>query len=169
MDFLRGESFWSLSYPVLLQPESQASLGQGADPQGGWAVRASWRLNLDRSRQVGLLRIGSLGKLRHVNLWVSWTGRSPSRLRCGNLLRIRSSGRLRHFGLLRIGSQSRQVMLTSWVPWTGGSPSRLRHDNLPRTRSLGRSRQVSLLGSLSWSWASPRPPVWPVLGRTEGL
>ena len=35
VDFLRGESFCSLPYPVLLQPESQASLGQGADPQAG--------------------------------------------------------------------------------------------------------------------------------------
>ena len=35
VDFLRGESFWSLSYPVLLQPESQASLSQDAHPQAG--------------------------------------------------------------------------------------------------------------------------------------
>ena len=33
VDFFRGESLWSLSYPVLLPPESQASRGQGADPQ----------------------------------------------------------------------------------------------------------------------------------------
>ena len=32
VDFLRGESFWSLSYSVLLQPESRVSPGQGADP-----------------------------------------------------------------------------------------------------------------------------------------
>ena len=42
VDFLRGESFWSLSYSVLLQPESQ---GQSADPQAGWGVTASWRSN----------------------------------------------------------------------------------------------------------------------------
>ena len=35
VDFFRGESFWSLSYPVLFLPESQASRGQGADPQAG--------------------------------------------------------------------------------------------------------------------------------------
>ena len=35
ISIFRGESFWSLSYPVLLQPESQASPGQGADPQAG--------------------------------------------------------------------------------------------------------------------------------------
>ena len=42
-----GESlFEALSYPVLLQPESQASPGQGSDPQAGWGVTASWRSNL---------------------------------------------------------------------------------------------------------------------------
>ena len=41
VDFLRGESVWSVSYPVLLQPESQASLGQGADAQAGLGVTAS--------------------------------------------------------------------------------------------------------------------------------
>ena len=35
VDFLRGESFLDLFYPILLQPGSQASLGQGADPQAG--------------------------------------------------------------------------------------------------------------------------------------
>ena len=45
VDFLRGGSFWDLSYPVLLQPKSQASLGQGADPQASWGVTVSWRSN----------------------------------------------------------------------------------------------------------------------------
>ena len=44
-DFLRCESFWSLSYPVLLHPDIQESLGQGADPQAGWGVTVSWRSN----------------------------------------------------------------------------------------------------------------------------
>ena len=44
-DFLRGEAFWSLSYPVLLQPENQLSLGQSADPQPSWGMTASWRSN----------------------------------------------------------------------------------------------------------------------------
>ena len=64
VDFLKGESFWSLSYPVLLQPESQASLDQGADPQAGWGVTASWR----SIKCPGRLRIGSLGKSRHIEL-----------------------------------------------------------------------------------------------------
>ena len=38
-----GESFWSLSYPILLKPESQASPGQGIDLQAGWDMTASWR------------------------------------------------------------------------------------------------------------------------------
>ena len=43
VDFLMGESFWSLSYPILLKPESQASPGQGIDLQAGWDMTASWR------------------------------------------------------------------------------------------------------------------------------
>ena len=35
VDFLRDESFLRLSYPVLLQPESQVFLGQGEDSQAG--------------------------------------------------------------------------------------------------------------------------------------
>ena len=97
VDFLRGESFWSLSYPVLLQPESQESPGQDADPQAGWS------------------------------------------------------------------------MTTSWDPWAGRSLSRMMHHNFLRTRSLGRLRQVNFLGPPDWSWASPRPPTWPVLGRIKGL
>ena len=31
----------SSSYPELLQPESQASPGQGADPQADWGMTAS--------------------------------------------------------------------------------------------------------------------------------
>ena len=33
VDFLRGESFLDLFYPILLQPGSQASLVQNVDPQ----------------------------------------------------------------------------------------------------------------------------------------
>ena len=47
VDFLRGESFWSLSYPVLLQPESQVSRfrvhiprqAEAWQPQGDWIPR----------------------------------------------------------------------------------------------------------------------------------
>ena len=45
-----GESFWSLSYPGPLQPESQVSPGQGAYPQAGWGLTASWRSNLQAGR-----------------------------------------------------------------------------------------------------------------------
>ena len=55
------------------------------------------------------------------------------------------------------------------TPGTSGSPSRSRPDNISRTRSLGRSRCDDLLGPPDWSWASPRSPVWPVLGRIRGL
>ena len=33
---------------------------------------------------------------------------------------------------------------------------------------IGRSRQVDLLGPPGWSWASPRSPVWLMLGRIKG-
>ena len=125
VDFLRGESFWSLSHPVLLQPDSQTSLGQGADPQAGWGMTDSWRSNPRAG--WGVMASRELG---------SWAGRGVT---------------------------------ISWDPWTGGSPSRLRRDNLSRARSLGRSRQVDLLGPPDWSWASPRSPAWPLLGRINGL
>ena len=123
VDFLRGESFLSLSYPVLLQSESQAFPDEGGNPQASWGMTASWRSN----PQAGQGRLAS---------WESgpWAGQS---------------------------------MLTSWDPWIGGSLSRLSHDNLSRTISLGGSRQVNLLGPLDCSWATPRSPAWPVMGRIQ--
>ena len=70
VDFLRDESFWSLSYPVLLQPESQVSLVQDADPQAGWGVTASWRLNPQAGQGMS-------------TFWDSWTGVGyPQGLHC---------------------------------------------------------------------------------------
>ena len=64
VDFLRTESFWNLSYPVLLQPESRASPGQGANPQAGWGMSTSWRSN-PRARQ-GMSASQELGP------WAGW-------------------------------------------------------------------------------------------------
>ena len=67
VDFLRGESFWSLSYSVLFQPRARHLL----------VSRQIARLKCDslleteslgRSKQVSFLRIGSLGRSRHVYL-----------------------------------------------------------------------------------------------------
>ena len=80
---LSGESFLSLSYPVLLQPDSQVSPGEGADPQVGSGMTASWRSNPQAGRVIS-------------TSWDPWTGGSPSRLRHDNLPRTRSLGRLRH-------------------------------------------------------------------------
>ena len=123
--FLRGESVWSLSYPVLLQSESQESPGQSEDPedpQTGWSVTASWRQNPQAGRGGHLPENWVPGQVKACRL--SGTSRPLSRLRCDNLSRTRSLGRLRHVELLG--------------PWAGGSLSRLRHDNLPGISSLGR-------------------------------
>ena len=64
--FLKGESFWSISYPVLLQPESRESPGQGADPQAGRGMSTFWN---------------------------PCPGRSLSKLKCDNLQRTRTQGR----------------------------------------------------------------------------
>ena len=112
VDFLRGESFWDLSYPVLLQPESQASLVQDADPQAGWGVTASWRLNHWAGR--GRLAFWELGPWagRGMSIsWDPWTGRSLSRLRHDNLLRTRFLGR------------SRQADLLGPLDWSWSSPT----------------------------------------------
>ena len=44
VDFIKGESFWSLSYPILLQPESQESPGHSADPRQAeaWQPPGDW-------------------------------------------------------------------------------------------------------------------------------
>ena len=112
VDLLRGESFWSLSYPGPLQPESQASPGQGADPQAGWGVTASWRSNLQAGR--GRLASQELGLWTGWGMstsWDPWTGRSLSRLRHDNLPRTRFIGR------------SRQVNLLGPPDWSWVSPS----------------------------------------------
>ena len=53
VNFLRGESFWSLYYPVLLQPESRC-------PQV--------KVEILRLRHDNLLEVKSPGKLRHISL-----------------------------------------------------------------------------------------------------
>ena len=76
--------FWSLSYPVLLQPESWEFLGQGADPQAGWGVTASWRLNPpDRSRQVGLLGLLDWWIPEQVEAWQLSGDRIPRQVKAG--------------------------------------------------------------------------------------
>jgi len=95
--------------------------------------------------------------------------RYPGKLRRDSLLEIKSQAGWGRSASWELSPWAGRGVMTSWDPWTGGSPSRLRHDNFLRTRSLGRSRQVDLLGPLDWSWASPRSPVWPVLGRIKGL
>ena len=115
LDILRGESFWSLSYPVLLQPESWASLGQDADPQAGWGVIASWRLNPWAGCMSASWELGPWAGRGVMTSWDPWTGGSPSRLRHDNLSRTRSLGTSRR--------------LTSWDPQTGvGCPQDLQRD-----------------------------------------
>ena len=109
VDFLRGKSFWNLSYSVLLQPESR---GQGADPQEGWGVTASWRSNPWAGR--GMLASWELGPWASRGMstsWDPWTGGSLSRLRPDNILRNRSLGR------------SRQVDFLGPLDWSWASPS----------------------------------------------
>ena len=77
VDFLRGESYWSLSYPVLLQPKSGASPGQGADPQAGWGVIASWRSNPQTGRGISASReLGPWAGQGMSTSWILWTGGS---------------------------------------------------------------------------------------------
>ena len=105
VDFLRGESFWNVSYQVLLQPESQASPGQGADPQTGWDMTASWRSNPQAGRGMSASqKLGPWAGRDMSTSWNPWIGRSLSRLRCDNLPGTRSLGRLRQINLL--GSQA---------------------------------------------------------------
>ena len=80
MDFLRGESFWSLSYQVLWQPDSQVSLCRGAEPQAGWGMTALWRPNHWAGWDSWLWRIGSLGRLRHVDLLGSLDWHIPNQV-----------------------------------------------------------------------------------------
>ena len=72
---------------MLILPSTVATSEPGI-PRSG--CRSPGRLRHDRllevesqgrSRQVGLLRFGSLGRLRNVNSWEPWTGGSQSRLR----------------------------------------------------------------------------------------
>ena len=81
MDFLRGESFRSLSYPVLLQPESQAFPGSGCRSPG--RLKHDSLLEIEspgRLRQVNLPRIGSLGRSRCVDLLGSLDWRIPKQI-----------------------------------------------------------------------------------------
>ena len=101
VDFLRGESFWNVSYPVLLQPESLASLGQGADPQASWGMTASWRVNPWAGQ--GMSASQELDPWEGRGMlpsWGPWTGECPSRMRHDNLSRTRSLGRWRQDDLL---------------------------------------------------------------------
>ena len=127
VDFLRGESFWILSYPVLLQPESNLRCPQ---------------VRVQIPRQAEAWQPAGDRIPKQVEVWWPPKNWVPGQVK---------------------------VWMTSWDPWTGRSPSRLRCDNLSMTRSLDRSRQVDLLGPRDWSWASPRSPPWPVLGRIKGL
>ena len=96
-----GESFWNLSYPILLQPESQVSLGQDADPQASWGVTASWRSNSQAGQGRSASReLGPWASRGMSTFWDPWTGGSLSRLRHDNLLRTRFLGRLRQVNLL---------------------------------------------------------------------
>ena len=101
VDFLRGESFWSLYYPVLLQTESRASLSQGEDPKAGCGAITSWNSNPLAGR--GMLTSQELGPWEDQAmsiLWDPWSGRSPSRLRNDKLPRTRSLNRSRQLDLL---------------------------------------------------------------------
>ena len=100
-DFLRGESFWSLFYPVLL-PTWEPGIPRSWCRSPG-RVRHDSLLEIEspgRSRQVGLPRIGSPGRLRHVDFLDPWTGGSLSRLRHDSLLRTRFLGRSKQVDLL---------------------------------------------------------------------
>ena len=101
VDFLRDESFWSLLYPVLLQPESQVSLDQVAYPQAGWDVTASWRANPRAGQgRSASQELGSWAGWGMFTSWDPWNGGSLSRLRHDNILRTRSLGRLRQVNVL---------------------------------------------------------------------
>ena len=73
-----GVSFWSLSYPVLLQPESQTYPGQGADPPAGWGMTVFLRWNLwsgrGRSTSWGpLTGVEYPQGLQHDHYWVGFS------------------------------------------------------------------------------------------------
>ena len=111
VNFLRGESSWRLSYPVLLQPKSKASPGQGADSQASWDLTSSWRSNPWASQgRLASRELGPWAGQGVMTSWDSWTGRSPSRLRRDNLSRTRSLGK------------SRQVDLLGPPDWSWASP-----------------------------------------------
>ena len=91
-----GESFWNVSYSILLQPESQVPLGQDADTQASWGVTASWRSNSQAGQGRSASReLGPWASRGMSTFWDPWTGGSVSRLRHDNLLRTRSLVRLR--------------------------------------------------------------------------
>ena len=154
VDFLRGESFWSLSYPVLLQPESQVSPGQGGDPQAGWGMTTSWRSNPRAS--WGISASQELGPWQ-VEAWACRPRATPE---------LVEPSKLRHGNLPGTRCKAGRGRSTSWDPWSGGSLSRLKHGNLPGTRSLDRLRNVDLLGPLDWRthkhvevWQPPRDQI----------
>ena len=73
-----GVSFWSLSYQVLLQPESQTYPGQGADPPAGWGMTVFLRWNLwsgrGRSTSWGpLTGVEYPQGLQHDHYWVGFS------------------------------------------------------------------------------------------------
>ena len=138
VDFLRGESFWSLFYAVLLQPESQASLGQVQIPRQAEAWQPPEDQIPGRSKQVSLSRIGSLGRSRHVDLQEPLDWWVPERLKHDNLLRTKSLGK------------SRQVDLLGPPDWSWASPISPVWPGLRRI-------QFSLVQSLSHVWLFATP------------
>ena len=125
VDFLSGESLWSLSYPVMLQPESWASPSQGADPQAGWNMTAPWRSNpwagWSRSASQKLGPWAGRGMSTSLD---PWTGGSLSRLRCDSFPRTRSLGRLK------------QVDLLGPLDWSWATPSSPEWPVLGRIKGL---------------------------------
>ena len=145
MDFLRDESFWTLFYSVLLQPESWASLGQGADPQAGWGMTTSWRSNTRAGKGMSTSQeLGPSAGQGVSTSWDPWAGGSPSRLRCDNLLRTRSLGRLKHVNLLApLNCQIPEV--EAWQP---------PRDQIPRKVKAGWPP-----GTLGW-WIPEQAETW---------
>ena len=101
VDLLWGETFWNLSYPVLLQPESQASPVQSAGPQAGWDMTVSWRSPPQAGWGMSASwKLGPWAGRDMSTSWNPWTGRSLSRLRHDNLPGTRSLGRFKQINLL---------------------------------------------------------------------